>query len=217
MSLIRKLSDNKDKNSLSHRMRSQRFAFFLSLVKDLPRPLSILDIGGTIGFWEAMGFNEPGVHITLLNLTSEPLDKPGFSSISGDATRLAFGDKSFDIVFSNSVIEHLFDKESQRKMAAEAVRVGKCYFIQSPNYWFPIEPHWMFPGFQYLPVPARIWLTRNFSLGHIPKTSNKILAENQVNEIRLLTKKEMQSLFPSAEIYEEKFFGLNKSFVAYRF
>lgn len=217
MSLIQKLSDNKDNSSLAHKMRAKRFGFFLSLVNDLPKPLSILDIGGTIGYWEAMGFQEEGVHITLLNLYSEPVDKPGFSSISGDATKLDFPDQSFDIVFSNSVIEHLFDKNSQQKMASEAARVGKRYFIQSPNYWFPLEPHWMFPFFQYLPVPVRIWLTRNFALGHIPKIADKQKATEQVNEIRLLTRKEMQSLCPSAKIYEEKFFGLNKSFVAYKF
>lgn len=217
MSLVKKLSDNKDKTSLSHKMRSRRFGFFLSLIRDLPRPLSILDIGGTIGFWEAMGFNEKDVHITLLNLYSEPTGKPGFSSVSGDATKLGFQEQSFDIVFSNSVIEHLFDKNSQQKMAAEVARVGKRYFVQTPNYWFPLEPHWMFPCFQYLPVPARIFLTKNFSLGHIPKTPDKQKATDQVNEIRLLTKKEMKSLFPGADLYEEKFFGLNKSFVAYRF
>jgi 2-polyprenyl-3-methyl-5-hydroxy-6-metoxy-1,4-benzoquinol methylase len=217
MSLVQKLADNTDKTSLAHRMRTKRFGFFLSLVKELPRPLSILDIGGTIGFWDAMEFLEEGIHITLLNLESEPVNKPGFTSISGDATQLAFADQSFDVVFSNSVIEHLFDKKSQCRMAEEVVRVGKHYFIQSPNYWFPLEPHWMFPFFQFLPINLRIWLTQHFSLGHIPKKSNREKAAEQVNEIRLLTRKEMQLLFPNAAIYREKLLGLNKSFVAYKF
>lgn len=68
--------------------------------------------------------------------------------MKGDATNLSqYSDKSFDIVFSNSVIEHLYTKENQISMAKEVNRVGKNYFIQTPNYWFPIEPHWVFPSF----------------------------------------------------------------------
>ncbi|MBC8844888.1 class I SAM-dependent methyltransferase, partial [Escherichia coli] len=68
-------------------------------------------------------------------------------------------DQQFDIVFSNSVIEHLYTWENQEKMAKEVLRVGKYHFIQTPNYWFPIEPHWVFPFFQFLPKSIRIRLT----------------------------------------------------------
>lgn len=217
MSLIKRIADNQDQASLSHQMRSRRFQFFLSLIKDLPRPLSILDIGGTAAFWNAMHFNEEGISITLLNLSAEPVTEPHFASVAGDATNLQFADKSFDIVFSNSVIEHLFNRENQQKMALEAARVGKRYFIQTPNYWFPVEPHWVFPCFQYFPFALKVFMTQYFSLGHIKKIRNKNDAETQVREIRLLTIGEMKSLFSDGAIYSEKFFRLNKSFVAYRF
>ena len=218
MSLLQTLADNKNSASLSHKMRTKRFSFFLSLIKDLPRPLSILDIGGTTGFWEAMDFKEEGISITLLNLSSQPVSVPGITSVAGDATDLKeYPDQSFDIVFSNSVIEHLFTYVNQEKMAAEVQRVGKCYFIQTPNYWFPLEPHWVFPMFQYLPFAAKVFLTQHFSLGHIKKIPGKENAREQVKEVRLLSLKEMETLFPSGSIYKEKIFGLNKSFVAYKF
>jgi 2-polyprenyl-3-methyl-5-hydroxy-6-metoxy-1,4-benzoquinol methylase len=218
MSLLNTLADNKDNSSLSHKMRTKRFSFFLSLIKDLPRPISILDIGGTTGFWEAMNFNEEGISITLLNLTRQPVSIPGITSVAGDATDLKeFSDQSFDIVFSNSVIEHLFTYANQKKMASEVQRVGKHYFIQTPNYWFPIEPHWVFPLFQYLPFSAKVSLTQHFSLGHIKKIPSKKDAEEQVKEVRLISLNEMKNLFPEGIIYKEKILGFNKSFVAYKF
>lgn len=218
MSLLNTLADNKNSSSLSHKMRTTRFSFFLSLIKDLPRPISILDIGGTTGFWEAMNFNEEGISITLLNLTHQPVSVPGITSVTGDATNLIeFPDQSFDVIFSNSVIEHLFTYDNQKKMASEVQRVGKHYFIQTPNYWFPIEPHWVFPLFQYLPFSAKVFLTQNFSLGHLKKIPGRKDAEEQVKEVRLLSLSEMKNLFPDGAIYKEKILGLNKSFVAYKF
>lgn len=217
MSFLDKLANNKNEASLSHKMRSKRFMFFLSLIKDLPRPLSILDIGGTEEFWKAMRFHEEEIHITLLNLTEASISNPDMQSVAGDATNLhMFADQSFDLVFSNSVIEHLFTWENQQKMAAEVQRVSNRFFIQTPNYWFPVEPHWVFPLFQYLPFPLRVFLTQNFSLGHIQKSLSKREAIEQVREIRLLSLREMKQLFPDANIYAEKFLGFDKSFIAYK-
>ncbi|MCW3116472.1 MAG: hypothetical protein JWM28_554 [Chitinophagaceae bacterium] len=211
-------SDNTDLNSLSVRFRKQRFAFFLSLLSKLPKPLRILDIGGTQQYWDMMNFEETGIQVVLLNLTEEPVTRPDFVSVAGDAINLsAYADDSFDIVYSNSVIEHLFTKASQIKMANEVARVGKNYFIQTPNYYFPIEPHWVFPFFQFLPIISRIWLTQNLNLGHIGRIHDRAAASRQVQEVQLLTGQQMQQLFPQAKIYKERFFGLTKSLVAYKF
>jgi hypothetical protein len=210
-------ADNTSQHSMAYQFRFKRFLFFRSLLDTLPRPVSILDIGGTQDYWNMMGFSDDKVHITLLNLDIQTVSSP-FTSVKGDATDLSqYPDGSFDIVYSNSVIEHLFTNDAQAKMASEVARVSRNYFIQTPNYYFPIEPHWVFPFFQFLPVAMRTWMTRTFSLGHIGKISDPAGARRQVEEVQLLTKKQMQGLFPGARIYEERILGFTKSLVAYKF
>jgi ubiquinone/menaquinone biosynthesis C-methylase UbiE len=141
-----------------------------------------------------------------------------FSSVKGDARNLSeYKDKEFDIVFSNSVIEHLFTKENQKKMADEIRRVGKNYYVQTPNFYFPIEPHWLFPCFQFLPYNMRVFLTRHFNLGNYPKSSTKEKAMQRVDEVKLLSEKEMKQLFPDGKVYREKFIGMTKSVTMYKF
>ncbi|WP_315820530.1 methyltransferase domain-containing protein [Paraflavitalea speifideaquila] len=114
--LIKKF-DPRNSASINQYFRRKRFKFFSDLIERVPKPLQILDIGGHQSYWEQMGFiNNKDIHITLLNLEAEPVVLPGFSSVVGDATDLKeFKDKSFDIVFSNSVIEHLFTLENQKR------------------------------------------------------------------------------------------------------
>lgn len=216
--IINNIADNKNTQSLSHHYRIKRFEFFKSLLNTLHRPLKIIDIGGTTEFWKAMNFQEANITITLLNLEEISDIELPFKSLKGDATNLSnIPDQSYDIVFSNSVIEHLFTWENQQKMAAEVKRIGKHHFIQTPNYWFPIEPHWLFPFFQYFPKHLRYWLTNHFTLGHISKIADKAAAKKQVEEVRLLSKSELTKLFPQSAIYSEKFNLLNKSFTSYSF
>lgn len=215
---VKNIADNKNKQSISHQYRTKRFEFFKKLLNRLPKPISILDIGGTVEFWKAMEFEEDNVTITLLNIEPPPnVDYP-FYTMQGNATNLSsVANAAYDIVFSNSVIEHLYTWENQQKMAAEVQRVGKYHFIQTPNYWFPIEPHWVFPFFQYMPKSLRIWLTQHANLGHIGKKANLEDAKKQVEEIKLITKTEMKLLFPQSTLYKEQFMGFNKSFTAYSF
>ncbi|MCJ8283584.1 MAG: class I SAM-dependent methyltransferase [Rivularia sp. ALOHA_DT_140] len=141
---------------------------------------------------------------------------PNIKTAVGDATNLSqFGDKEFDIVFSNSVIEHLFIYDNQVKMASEIKRIGKRYFIQTPNKYFPIEPHFQFPLFQFFPLSMKVMLIRNFQLGWRKKAETKQKAVETVTEIRLLGIKELHNLFPNSKIYKEKFAGLTKSLTAY--
>lgn len=216
--LFSSIADNKNPNSLASSFRSKRLNLFKGFVANLPKPVKILDIGGTPDFWKNAGLNAADVEITLLNLTLVETDLPNVVSISGDATDLSsFADKSFDIAFSNSVIEHLFSFENQQKMASEALRVSKHHFIQTPNFWFPIEPHWVFPCFQYLPKTIRIFLTRYFNLGHLKRAKSWAAARQQVEEIQLLSRPEMQRLFPESKIWEENLLIFTKSFVAHNF
>jgi len=183
------------------------------------RPVRILDIGGLEVYWERMNYLNTGdVHITLLNLEKVDTRSNNVISVKGNATNLSeYRDQEFDIVHSNSVIEHLYSKENHRKMAAEARRVGKYYYVQTPNYWFFIEPHWLFPFFQWLPFSTRVFLTRHFDLGHYKKIPNKEAARKLVSEINLITESEMKKMFPDGKVYREMFMGMKKSITMYRF
>lgn len=71
-------------------------------------------------------------------------------ALTADACRLPFEDKSFDIVFSNAVIEHV-PTVLQKRMAHEIMRVGRSWFITTPNFWYPMEMHHKLPLFQFFP------------------------------------------------------------------
>jgi hypothetical protein len=212
------LADNRRSGALASRMRHRRFALFRRLLATLEPPFEILDIGGTPLFWEKMGHRAgfEGVRIVLIN-TREPQRRlPGLESVVGDARDMSrYADGSFDVVFSNSVIEHVGSLEDQRRMAEEVRRVGKRYFLQTPNRRFPIEPHFFFPFFQYLPLPLRVALVRRANLGWHKKVANKTEARKLATSIRLLTEREVRGLFPGATLYKERFLGLTKSFVVY--
>lgn len=214
--MLKRMADNRDQRSLAVQFRKRRFAFFQSLLSRLERPVHILDIGGTESYWKSMELNAGDqVFITLLNLTQNDVSLPNVTSIAGDARAMIAKDASFDVVFSNSVIEHVGTYQDQLQMAKEVRRVGKRYFIQTPNKYFPLEPHFLFPLFQFLPINIRVLLLQNFKLGWFSKTPDKVKAREIVEGIRLLGRREFMALFPNAAIYEEKILGMTKSFVAY--
>lgn len=217
MNFTRKIYDNARSDSLAAKMRRRRFAFFLQLLNTVPRPLTILDVGGRQRFWEVMNFSqEPGIHITLLNIEPAEINLANFVALTGDATCMDnFLDNQFDVVFSNSVIEHVGSFDKQKQMAREAQRVAQRYFIQTPNYYFPIEPHFLFIGFHWLPLEARAWLHNHFNLGWQKRIPDRKEAQESVAQVRLLRKKELLSLFPHCHLYEEKIMGITKSLIAY--
>jgi len=217
MKFLRFLANTHKKNSLSYFLRKRRFEFFKKLLNSIDKPIKILDVGGTQKFWEmAELYSEKEVIITILNIEEQIVTFPNFSYVNGSAVDMkAFADKSFDVVFSNSVIEHLSSKSDQIKMAEEIRRVGKRYWIQTPNFYFPFEPHFLMPFFHWMPVKFRVLLLMKFDLGWFPKQRDKILAEEIVKSIKLLKKKEIKSLFPDAKIHTERFLFMVKSYVVY--
>jgi hypothetical protein len=215
--ITRRFVDNEDPHSFATRLRRKRFALFKSIVSNLPRPLEILDVGGTPQFWEIVGFvNERNIKITLLNIFEmRPPLESNLRCLIGDARNMCqFRDSQFDIVFSNSVIEHVGSFGEQRKMADELVRVGKGIFLQTPNRFFPIEPHFLVPFFQFYPLAVQLFLLRHFTLGRLKnKVADRQKASEILSSIRLLTEKELNVLFPGAIIRKEKVFGFTKSFI----
>lgn len=199
------------------RVRRRRFKLFASLLEEIPKPFTILDVGGTQVFWEWMDFTEiDGVDVVLFNTLHQETRYENFNFILGDAVDLSmFGDNHFDVIFSSSVIEHLSTMDRQQLMAGEIRRVGKRYFLQTPNYWSPIEPHFFFPGFQWFPMWLKVYLVRTIALGWSKRISDPIEAEELINGVRLLRKKEIRALFPEAVIDEERLFGISYSLILY--
>jgi len=213
---IRSLADGKNPNSFSNRARTRRFQRFEALAATLPRPLRILDVGGTNEFWENRGWaGRNDVQIASLNLEAQEQKHENIKSLAGDATDLRqFSDGSFDIVFSNSVIEHLFTLEQQRRMAAEVQRVGKSFWVQTPNYWFPMEPHFHIPGWQWIPLDMRVSIIRRWRCGWRGPCPDPVRARELVREVRLMSGRELRSMFPKATLLPERFCGLVKSWIA---
>lgn len=180
------------------------------------KPIHILDVGGTDYFWKSSQVpNIPGVTITLLNLHLEKTTHPHIKALVGDATAMPqFEDKQFDLVFSNSVIEHVYTYENQVKMASEIQRVGKRHFIQTPNKYFPIEAHYAIPFAQYLPKGLLFFFLTKTRLSRMTKWKKQD-AQQYLDEIRLLNEKEMKALFPGSKILKEKTLGMIKSLTAH--
>jgi SAM-dependent methyltransferase len=217
MSIFANVADHRNPSSIASRLRRRRLSFFTDLLATLPSPVTILDVGGTAAFWKAAAFPADSVNVTLLNLRHEPSEDDGrFTRIIGDACDLgAYADGSIDVVYSNSVIEHVGSFEQQRRMANEIRRVGKRYFVQTPNKHFPIEPHYVFPAYQFLPLAVRAFLHTKFRLGWTPRERNWQAAMEIAGSVRLLTVAEVTRLFPEAALYREYFAGLTKSVIAY--
>lgn len=191
--------------------RLKRSLLFENLIKQkmISQPglsLSLLDVGGTEEYWHQVGsVSEEVLKITLLNLEPSPTRTSSRKWLACDARRLCFNDCEFDVVFSNSVIEHIDD---HKRVADEIRRVGKAYWVQTPNYYFPIEPHTFIPFLQFFPPKARPYLVQYFA----PKERRGL--KREILDIQMLKRRELEALFPEAQIWEEKMFGLTKSFVA---
>ena len=160
MALTKKIaslvSDYNDGQSLGSKLRKKRIAPLLAMIEETAKEkgsVSIIDIGGTETYWNIVpkDFLEKNkVTITLINLPSNnKLEDHGcFHFTEGDACDLSrFEDKAFDIAHSNSVIEHVGDWRRMFIFALELKRVANKYFVQTPNFWFPVEPHCMTPPF----------------------------------------------------------------------
>ena len=176
----------------------------------------VLDIGGTILNWE---FAPVRPRLTLLNMprAREPVPE-GVTYVDADGCVLPFADASFDVVFSNSVIEHLGTRERQRQFAVEVARVGRRYFVQTPNRWFPVETHLLSPLVHYLPKRWQAPLVRRWTVwGLITRVQGerrRFYIEHYLADIRLLDRREMRELFPDASLVRERFLGLTKSITA---
>ena len=176
----------------------------------------ILDVGGSPDIWLGLQstIGLPFVpDVTLLNVNES--HSSIFKEIVADARALPFPDKAFDIVFSNSMIEHLGEWDSQVKAALEMARVGKSIWVQTPNYWFPIEPHLLTPFVHWFPSELRRRVLP-YTVWGIITQFDRAFCDEFHKELRLLTPREMAALFPDAELLRERTLGMSKSLIAAR-
>jgi len=224
-SVTKSLTDYGDPRSVGSRLRARRLAFLTPLIEDAFREngaVRILDMGGTTTYWRLLSpdyLASRAVTITLVNLPGElrdTVDSP-FHVVEGDGCNLPmFRDNSFDLVHSNSVLEHVGDWNRMKAFAHEVKRLAPRYFVQTPNFWFPIEPHFMCPFFHWLPEPTRVWLLMMTGLGHYGRAQSVDAAATAVQGARLLNRSMMASLFPDAAIVKERVALLPKSLMAIR-
>jgi SAM-dependent methyltransferase len=157
--------------------------------------MRVLDVGcGTLGL-RAL---EPDLEITGVDLAARP-EYPGPFVQADVADGLPFADGEFDLVYASSVIEHV-PPARRRAFAAEARRVGRGLYVQTPAYSFPLEPHSLLPFAHWLPVAVR---RRYWRVG----------AQGAWEDIALLRRGELQELF-GAPVHAERLGPLTKSWVA---
>lgn len=202
----------------SHLARQRRMRHFVKLM-DIKPGTRVLDLGGSPRIWDNV---EIPLNVTMLNLPGaippaelDGIRTPGmnvhsFHHIEGDACDVTqFPDSSFDLVFSNSVIEHVGPEDKQEAFAREVMRLGKSYWVQTPSPWFPIEAHSGLPFYWFYPERFRLWLLQQ-SRKTLPAWWTEYIATT-----RVLSRRRVASLFPNARIRVEFLFGLPKSYVAY--
>jgi ubiquinone/menaquinone biosynthesis C-methylase UbiE len=180
--------------------RRRRFKHFLSTYASCR---TILDVGGEHYTWDIIGRREG---VVLLNMLV-PANTDGFPYLLGSGMALPFRDKSVDLAFSNSVIEHVGTEENQFQFAQEMLRVGKKIYCQTPSRLFPIDPHLTTPFLHWLP---RSWLTPQF-LRYF--TLNGWLFKKPYEyDVTWISKRKLQKMFPGCRITTERFLGVPKSF-----
>jgi hypothetical protein len=202
--------------------RFRRFEWFRPLVDGViarKGRCRILDMGGTRSYWDvfAASLDWERVEVTIANLKPEPARPPSIRTVVGDARDLSsFSDCQFDIVHSNSVIEHVGDWREMERMANEVRRLAPQYFVQTPYFWFPLDPHTRVLFFHWMPEQLRYRIAMAKDCGMWKRCKTIGDAMRIVEDARLLDRRQMNDLFPDAEIMRENFCGFTKSLVAIR-
>lgn len=206
-----RLVDGND--SLGAKMRLRRWQLLGEIFPELDS-MTILDLGGTVESWVRAPIRPAFVHV--VNLEGEVARSPDWITAErADACDLPpdFSTREFDLVFSNSVIEHVGGHHRREQFADVVRRSAQRYWVQTPYRYFPIEPHFLFPGFQFLPANARTGVARHWPLLHTP-SADRSAAISTVLSTELVGRTEMRHYFPDATMHSERIAGMTKSLIA---
>jgi len=216
-------SDPAKTNSISANARKKRTLYFNDLLgKCSVSNAKVLDLGGSESYWKSNLQYIDKNRIKSIDIVNLPPVEKKVKTINDVEVFIYGGNaldektlqmKSYDLVFSNSVIEHVGNLRDQKQMANIISNQGQKYWVQTPAKKFPLEPHFYFPFFQYLPLSIKTFLHRHFNLGFMKKQPDWLSARIECECTRLLTKREFSRLFPDGEILFEKFFGFTKSII----
>jgi SAM-dependent methyltransferase len=190
--------------------RKRRMRMFASRM-NIQANASILDLGGQPRIWAGIS---PRLNIVILNLSG--IAERQFNShhnityIDGDACNVAeFSNGRFDIVFSNSVIEHVGDDRRQREFAREVKRLGEGYWVQTPSKYFPVEAHCGMPFWWFYPKRMQQYFLTRWRR-KLPEWTE------MVEGTRVLDAPQLKALFPDGELTVERFLGIPKSYIISR-
>ncbi|HEY7952815.1 MAG TPA: class I SAM-dependent methyltransferase [Solirubrobacteraceae bacterium] len=181
---------------VARRARERRHARFFALT-GISAGTKILDVGcGQLGL-RAL---EPALDITGVDLSPQP-GYPG-PFVQGDpAEGLPFADGEFDLAYCNSVIEHV-PPDRRQAFAQDLRRVSRAWYVQTPAWSFPIEPHALLPAAHWLPASLR-------------KPYWKLGAAGSWEDISLLRRGELELLF-GGPVFGERLGRLTKSWICVR-
>ena len=199
--------------TLSHKSRTKKFELLMQVFRPQPGD-RVLDIGasGEVFLQYTLEDVYPyperilagGYELQEVVSARRCYPKPVYTVFDGCA--LPFPDRSFDLVFSNAVIEHILGEGRQEQFAQEVMRVGRSWFVTTPNYWYPFESHYHLPFIQFLPRPLQRGYNRLLGT-HIPRGA--------VQELALLSARQLQRLFPTGRIAKVRVTFWPETLVAY--
>lgn len=202
------------------RRRNARLAGFIeALHTQTGRRVKVLDVGGLPSFWVTVGPAVDLCDILIINneageysAVAENSDHPeNMALVVGDACDLEYTDDEFDLVVCNAVLEHVGDWKHVTAAAKELRRVGRHGWVEVPAFEFPIEVHYMRPVVHWLAEPLRAKVLR--------LTSRRVRAMSiaEIREmfdyVRLMTRREFESLFPEDAVTSELFLGMRKAHI----
>jgi hypothetical protein len=199
--------------SVGARYRARRWAWLSESFPDIER-MSVIDLGGTTEAWLRAPVRPMAVHI--VNLEQPPKGLPPWLRADlADACDLpaTIRSGSYDLVFSNSVIEHVGGHVRRQRFADTVHALADRHWVQTPYRYFPVEPHWLFPGGQFLPVKARATVVRRWPLVHTPNIDRE-RALTEALGVELLSVTQLKYYFPDSAIRHDRLAGLVKSLIA---